>query len=81
MTLQFHQPQRFHDELWKIQEMLESLFGCLIGSNIYMTPENSQGLAPHYDNVEVSFLEASKSNRHNICGITPMRVGRTVSAA
>jgi len=56
MTLQFHQPQRFHDELWKIQEMMECYFGCLVGSNIYMTPENSQGLAPHYDNVEVSML-------------------------
>lgn len=62
MTLQFHQPQRFHDELWKIQEMLECNFGCLVGSNIYMTPENSQGLAPHYDNVEVFIfqLEGSK---------------------
>nr|CAB3265593.1 bifunctional lysine-specific demethylase and histidyl-hydroxylase MINA [Phallusia mammillata] len=57
MTMQFHQPQRFHDELWKIQEKLESYFGCLVGSNIYMTPEGTQGLAPHYDDVEVFILQ------------------------
>uniref|UniRef100_H2XZ74 Bifunctional lysine-specific demethylase and histidyl-hydroxylase n=1 Tax=Ciona intestinalis TaxID=7719 RepID=H2XZ74_CIOIN len=57
MTLQFHQPQRFHDELWKIQEKLESFFGSQVGSNVYMTPDGSQGLAPHHDNVEVFILQ------------------------
>lgn len=52
-TIQFHQPQRFIDVLWKIQEQLETWFGCLVGSNVYITHENSQGLAPHYDDVEV----------------------------
>ena len=32
---------------------MESYFGCLVGSNIYMTPADAQGLAPHYDDVEV----------------------------
>lgn len=41
------------DELWKIQEKLECYFGSLVGSNVYMTPAGSQGLPPHYDDVEV----------------------------
>ncbi len=41
------------DELWRIQERLECFFGSLVGSNIYITPEASQGLPPHYDDVEV----------------------------
>uniref|UniRef100_H2YR66 Bifunctional lysine-specific demethylase and histidyl-hydroxylase n=1 Tax=Ciona savignyi TaxID=51511 RepID=H2YR66_CIOSA len=57
MTLQFHQPQRFHDELWKIQERLETFFGSAVGSNIYMTPDGAQGLAPHHDDVEVFILQ------------------------
>ena len=33
--------------------LLESYFNCLVGSNVYITPHGSQGLAPHYDDVEV----------------------------
>uniref|UniRef100_A0A3Q0TEB7 Bifunctional lysine-specific demethylase and histidyl-hydroxylase n=1 Tax=Amphilophus citrinellus TaxID=61819 RepID=A0A3Q0TEB7_AMPCI len=56
-TIQYHQPQRFKDELWRIQEKLESFFGALVGSNIYITPEASQGLPAHYDDVEVFILQ------------------------
>ncbi|KAM9201497.1 ribosomal oxygenase 2 isoform 2-T2 [Dugong dugon] len=52
-TIQFHQPQRFKDELWRIQEKLECYFGSLVGSNVYITPAGSQGLPPHYDDVEL----------------------------
>ncbi|XP_023442968.1 ribosomal oxygenase 2 isoform X2 [Dasypus novemcinctus] len=56
-TIQFHQPQRFKDELWKIQEKLECYFGSLVGSNVYITPPGAQGLPPHYDDVEVFILQ------------------------
>uniref|UniRef100_G1PWF8 Bifunctional lysine-specific demethylase and histidyl-hydroxylase n=1 Tax=Myotis lucifugus TaxID=59463 RepID=G1PWF8_MYOLU len=56
-TIQFHQPQRFKDELWRIQEQLECYFGSLVGSNVYITPAGSQGLPPHYDDVEVFILQ------------------------
>lgn len=56
-TVQFHQPQRFKDALWHIQEKLESFFGALVGSNVYMTPADSQGLPAHYDDVEVFILQ------------------------
>ncbi|XP_039077932.1 ribosomal oxygenase 2 isoform X4 [Hyaena hyaena] len=56
-TIQFHQPQRFKDELWRIQEKLECYFGSLVGSNVYITPAGSQGLPPHYDDVEVFILQ------------------------
>ncbi|XP_076876143.1 ribosomal oxygenase 2 [Brachyhypopomus gauderio] len=56
-TIQFHQPQRFKDELWHIQEQLECFFGSLVGSNVYITPPESQGLPPHYDDVEVFILQ------------------------
>ncbi|KAM6223401.1 ribosomal oxygenase 2 [Rhynchocyon petersi] len=56
-TIQFHQPQRFKDELWRIQEKLECYFGSLVGSNVYITPSGSQGLPPHYDDIEVFILQ------------------------
>lgn len=56
-TVQLHQPQRFKDVLWQIQEQLESFFGALVGSNVYITPPDSQGLPAHYDDVEVFILQ------------------------
>ncbi|XP_023239506.1 ribosomal oxygenase 2-like [Centruroides sculpturatus] len=56
-TLQIHQPQRFVDELWKLMEKLECFFKCLVGANVYITPRNSQGLSPHYDDVEVFIIQ------------------------
>nr|XP_033799488.1 ribosomal oxygenase 2 isoform X2 [Geotrypetes seraphini] len=56
-TIQFHQPQRFKDQLWKLQAQLECFFGSLVGSNVYITPPAAQGLPPHYDDVEVFILQ------------------------
>jgi len=62
VTIQFHQPQRFSDPLWKLIEKFECYFQCLVGSNIYITPSETQGLAPHHDDIEafVIQLEGSK---------------------
>jgi hypothetical protein len=56
-TIQFYQPQRFSDPLYLINASFESLFGSLAGASAYLTPANSQGLAPHYDDVEVFILQ------------------------
>eukprot|EP01052_Picozoa_sp_SAG31_P011886 SAG31_NODE_684_length_12833_cov_8.046411_4_plen_429_part_00 len=32
-------------------------FGCLVGVNAYMTPADSQGLAPHHDDIEAFVLQ------------------------
>ncbi|XP_029434806.1 ribosomal oxygenase 2 isoform X2 [Rhinatrema bivittatum] len=56
-TIQFHQPQRFKDPLWRLQAELECFFGSLVGSNVYITPPAAQGLPPHYDDVEVFILQ------------------------
>ncbi|GAB6021278.1 hypothetical protein CHUAL_003897 [Chamberlinius hualienensis] len=62
-TMQIHQPQRFQDGLWCLQEKLESYFGCLVGSNVYITPPNAQGLPPHHDDVEVFILQLEGEKR------------------
>jgi len=56
-TFQFHQPQRYVDELWSAMEKLETYFGSLVGSNVYITPKESQGLAPHCDDVEIFVMQ------------------------
>lgn len=62
-TLQVHQPQRWDATIHRIVAALESKFGCLIGCNSYITPENTQGLAPHYDDVDVFVCQTSGTKR------------------
>lgn len=56
-TIQFFQPQRYSDVLHSLMASMESHFGSAAGANVYLTPPNSQGLSPHYDNVEVFILQ------------------------
>lgn len=58
-TLQLHQPQRFFDPCWRLLAALERQLGCLVGSNAYITPRGSQGLAPHHDDVELWVVQTA----------------------
>jgi ribosomal protein L16 Arg81 hydroxylase len=56
-TVQFFQPQRFSEELHYINAGFEHIFGSLAGASAYLTPANTQGLAPHHDDVDVFVLQ------------------------
>lgn len=62
-TVQFLQPQRYVDRLHEVLFLLESEFGALWGCNAYLTPKDAQGLAPHYDDVEV-FVVQLEGRKH-----------------
>lgn len=42
---------------------LQEYFGCFVGSNLYLTPPNSQGFAPHYDDIEAFVLQIEGKKR------------------
>merc|ERR1711981_258105 len=65
-TIQFHQPQRFSRPLWSMLEIFERHFHSLAGANVYITPEDSQGLAPHYDNVDVFVIQLEGTKAWNV---------------
>ncbi|XP_040598714.1 ribosomal oxygenase 1 [Mesocricetus auratus] len=50
-------PQAFSYTVWKFLAMLQEQFGSMAGSNVYLTPPNSQGFAPHYDDIEAFVLQ------------------------
>ena len=57
-TLQVHHPQRWDASAWRLVAALEASLGCLVGANAYLTPAGgSQGLAPHWDDVDVLVLQ------------------------
>ncbi|GAB1601475.1 ribosomal oxygenase 1-like isoform X2 [Argonauta hians] len=56
-------PQTYSENIWKKLSILQEYFGCFVGANVYLTPANSQGFAPHYDDIEafVVQLEGKKN--------------------
>lgn len=50
-------PQKFSDPLHRLLSALEEEFGCMVGSNVYLTPPRSQGFAPHWDDIEAFLLQ------------------------
>lgn len=50
-------PQIFAKSVHQLTSRLQEYFGCLVGSNVYLTPPGSQGFAPHYDDIEAFVIQ------------------------
>lgn len=50
-------PQKFLPAIHSMNATLQEYFQCMTGANIYLTPPNSQGFAPHYDDIEAFVLQ------------------------
>ncbi|XP_012218584.1 ribosomal oxygenase 1 [Linepithema humile] len=56
-------PQTFIPQLHALNATLQEFFGCFVGANSYLTPPNSQGFAPHYDDIEAFILQIEGKKR------------------
>ncbi|XP_036139270.1 ribosomal oxygenase 1 [Monomorium pharaonis] len=56
-------PQTFIPAIHALNATLQEYFGCFVGANLYLTPPNSQGFAPHYDDVEAFILQIEGQKR------------------
>lgn len=56
-------PQTYIPKLHSLNATLQEFFGCFIGANSYLTPPNSQGFAPHYDDIEAFILQIEGKKR------------------
>lgn len=50
-------PQTFVPQIHELNATLQEYFHCMTGANVYLTPPNSQGFAPHYDDIEAFVLQ------------------------
>lgn len=62
-SIQTMHAQRFSEPVWQLLADLEKKFGCLFGSNSYITPSGYIGFAPHFDDVEVFMLQVEGRKR------------------
>ncbi|KAL7463862.1 hypothetical protein ACHAXS_004213 [Conticribra weissflogii] len=65
-TLRLLRPHEHNDSIHTMLSLLESEFGCMVGSNAYLTPLHSQGFAPHYDDVDVFILQLEGYKRWRV---------------
>lgn len=56
-------PQTFIPTIHALNATLQEFFNCFVGANLYLTPPNSQGFAPHYDDVEAFILQVEGQKR------------------
>ncbi|XP_012135363.1 bifunctional lysine-specific demethylase and histidyl-hydroxylase NO66 isoform X2 [Megachile rotundata] len=56
-------PQTYISKLHSLNATLQEFFGCFVGANSYLTPPNSQGFAPHYDDIEAFILQVEGKKR------------------
>ncbi|XP_078043215.1 bifunctional lysine-specific demethylase and histidyl-hydroxylase NO66 isoform X2 [Augochlora pura] len=56
-------PQTYVPKLHSLNATLQEFFGCFVGANAYLTPPNSQGFAPHYDDIEAFILQIEGQKR------------------
>lgn len=56
-------PQTFLPGLFTLSTTMQEYFQCLVGANAYLTPPNSQGFAPHYDDIEAFVLQIEGRKR------------------
>ena len=56
-------PQRWSDKLWALLSNLENFWQSPTGCNAYWTPANSQGFAPHWDDIDAFVLQIEGRKR------------------
>lgn len=56
-SLRLLNPQTYSKATWRLCSVLQEYFGCLVGANVYLTPADTQGFAPHYDDIEAFLLQ------------------------
>lgn len=50
-------PQTYLPGVYEMNVKLQEFFHCMTGANFYLTPPNSQGFAPHFDDIEAFVLQ------------------------
>lgn len=56
-------PQTYIPKLNMMNATLQEFFNSFVGANAYLTPPDSQGFAPHYDDIE-AFILQTEGKKH-----------------
>lgn len=59
-------PQTYIPKLHLLNATMQEFFNSFVGANAYLTPPDSQGFAPHYDDIEAFILQAEGTKHWRI---------------
>lgn len=59
-------PQTYLPQIYSLTSTLQEHFQCMTGTNLYLTPPNSQGFAPHYDDIEAFVMQIEGKKRWKV---------------
>ena len=59
-------PQMHSNKLWKMIATMEDYLQYGGGANVYLTPSNAQGFAPHFDDIEAFVLQLEGQKRWRV---------------
>ncbi|CAH4033928.1 unnamed protein product [Pieris brassicae] len=62
-SLRLLNPQTYISHLHLLNATLQEYFHSFVGANAYLTPPDSQGFAPHYDDIE-AFILQTEGKKH-----------------
>ncbi|XP_071515626.1 bifunctional lysine-specific demethylase and histidyl-hydroxylase NO66-like isoform X1 [Panulirus ornatus] len=65
-SLRMLNPQTFHRPVWKLLSRLQEYFNSFCGANVYLTPPDTQGFAPHWDDIEAFILQLEGKKRWRV---------------
>ncbi|KAK7083514.1 hypothetical protein SK128_014647, partial [Halocaridina rubra] len=65
-SLRMLNPQTFHSRVWKCLASLQEYFNSFCGANVYLTPPDTQGFAPHWDDIEAFILQLEGKKRWRV---------------
>ena len=60
-SIRLLRPQKYSKVVWNVLSTLEDFFQCMVGANCYWTPANTQGFAPHFDDIEAFLIQTDGS--------------------
>lgn len=65
-SLRLLRPQVHVEGIYRLCAYLESFVECVVGANVYITPEHSQGFAPHFDDIDAFVCQVSGFKRWRV---------------
>lgn len=65
-SLRLLRPQVHVEGIYRLCAYLESFVECVVGANVYVTPDCSQGFAPHFDDIDAFVCQVSGFKRWRV---------------
>lgn len=65
-SLRFLRPQLQSEAIYRLCAHIEGFLECVTGANVYLTPVNSQGFAPHFDDIDAFICQVEGQKRWKV---------------